>query len=83
MRPPVPPTQEREIADLRIRRSWWGKAVLQVRRRLVRPVLFPRGGYESVGVGPWRDVRANNLTEVFAVTALLASVSINPEGVVK
>lgn len=66
----------REIAALRVRRTWTGKLVLQLRRYTKR-MGCPRHGetaprWEDVGIGLWRDANGNDAIEVAEVTAALS-----------
>lgn len=63
----------KEIQGLRIRRNFFGKAILQVCYNLI-DVTYP-GRHASVeGHSDWEDVKANNLVEVTAVNNLLAKL---------
>jgi hypothetical protein len=69
------PTREQEIAALRVRRTWTGKLVLQLRRR-ARKVCLPRPGetvarFEDAGLGPWRDANGNDAAEIADVVSAL------------
>lgn len=69
------PTREQEIAALRVRRTWTGKLVLQLRRH-ARKLCWPRHGetgerFEDAGLGPWRDANGNDAAEIADVVAAL------------
>lgn len=71
------PAVAREIAGLRVRRSFTGKLVLQVRRRLSRvyppmPGSDEAGTEEPAGFGPWKDANGNDAKEVYEVLSLLS-----------
>ena len=58
------------IDDLRIRRSFFGKAILQVRYVRARRHLFPPHT-EMCGVGPWRDVDGDDPEETHRATLFM------------
>lgn len=71
------PKHEQEIAALRVRRTWTGKLVVQLRRHCRKMVLMPppqlETKWENAGLGPWRDADGNNAEEIAEVMAELSS----------
>lgn len=71
------PKYEQEIAALRVRRTWAGKLVVQLRRNCRKLVLMPpprlETKWEDAGLGPWRDANGNDAEEIAEVVAALSS----------
>lgn len=62
------------IAATRVRRSWTGKLILQIRRhQKVRKLSNPRdpGPVEDAGLTEWTDANGNDASEVAEVMAFL------------
>ena len=71
------PRIEHEIAELRVRRTWTGKLVMQLRRKCRKPILTPPPAletkWEEAGIGPWKDANGNDAAEIAEVAAALSS----------
>jgi hypothetical protein len=69
---PILPTQERGEPEIRLRRGFFGKLIVQVRYPLFRATYpFPTRDridhWEGRGVGRWRDADPDNFREVLAI----------------
>lgn len=78
------PICEQEIAALRVRRTWTGKLVLQLRRH-VRKACWPHPEdtsprFEDAGLGRWRDANGSDAEEIAEVVAALAPTCSSSAG---
>lgn len=75
------PRYEDEIVGLRVRRTVFGKLVVQIRRQCKRPLLTPLPSptvvWEDAGLSTWRDANGNDVAEIAEVVALLSKETQN------
>lgn len=71
---PISLPKEFEIVAVRVRRTWRGKLVLQIKRSLRTPILSRDDDpvrWKDAGVGFWRDANGNDAEEVTEVSMFL------------
>lgn len=78
---PICPTQERGEPEVRLRRGFFGKLIVQVRYPLFRATYpFPTRDridhWESCGVSRWGDADPDNFREVLAIIDRLKIIAV-------
>lgn len=72
------PVRKDRIADIRLRRGWFGRLVVQVKYALSECIPTPPGRptvWREAGYSTWKDANANDIAELVELVDLMRGVS--------